>query len=77
MLTLSNHIISTIPQCFYCRHYVDDGDGPLRCAAFPDRVPLDVYSGRHDHSETYPGDGGIRFDPKDQPPRERPVLGSE
>jgi hypothetical protein len=33
------------------------------CAAFPQRIPQEIYSGRIDHSKPYPGDRGIRFAP--------------
>jgi hypothetical protein len=31
------------------------------CEGFPDRVPREIYTGRFDHREPYPGDNGIRF----------------
>jgi|GEM_PF-5825951 len=47
------------PQCFLCRHYVPDGYNA--CIAFPDGIPSKIVSGEHDHSEPFPGDGGIQF----------------
>jgi hypothetical protein len=31
------------------------------CAAFPDRIPREIFPGQHDHREPHPGDNGIRF----------------
>jgi len=47
-------------QCHECVHYF----GPFRCDAFPDRdIPLEIFSGEFDHTEPYPGDHGVRFEP--------------
>jgi hypothetical protein len=32
------------------------------CAAFPDRIPHEVFPGQFDHRQPYPGDNGIRFE---------------
>lgn len=53
-----------------CRHFVNyTWGGPdnrfilgYRCAAFPDGVPEEIYSGRNPHTEPYPGDRGIQFE---------------
>jgi hypothetical protein len=44
--------------CNFCKHWSEEGD----CAAFPGQIPLDVFYGRHDHRDPYPGDHGIRFE---------------
>jgi len=46
-------------QCMKCRH----DRGGRSCKAF-DEIPFDILTGRHDHREPYPGDGGILFEPK-------------
>ena len=45
-------------QCPFCKHY----RGALRCAAFPDGIPVDVLRGLTDHRDPVDGDGGIRFE---------------
>ena len=42
-------------RCFYLFA------GQSACAAFPSGIPGAILSGRLDHSQPYPGDGGIRF----------------
>ena len=34
------------------------------CIAFPDGIPEEILLGEHDHKTPYPGDNGIRFEPK-------------
>jgi hypothetical protein len=52
-------------QCNDCVHLKR---GTATCDAFPDRIPDDILLGRHDHTEPYPGDHGIRFEPKEGTP---------
>ena len=52
-----------IPQCLECKHRLPD----WTCAAFPlvpPGIPVAILLGEHDHREPYPGDHGIRFEPK-------------
>ena len=49
-------------QCIFCRHYHAD----LTCDAFPERIPIEIITGEHDHREPYPGDHGIQFEPIDE-----------
>ena len=46
--------------CCGCRH--------LRrgraCDAFPDLIPLPIWRGEHEHQLPYPGDHGIRLEPR-------------
>lgn len=37
------------------------------CAAFPRGIPSAIATGKHDHTEPYPGDGGIRFEDYREP----------
>ena len=55
-------------QCVACRHY----RGQLRCAAFEQRIPEDILTGRVSHSKPYPGDGGIQYEPGDSGLRYEP-----
>lgn len=56
------------PVCMSCKHldrdsFTDAADSWKRgCAAF-DKIPLEIWRGGHDHRTTYPGDGGIRYEP--------------
>ncbi len=44
-------------QCRDCKHY-HLGD----CEAFPDGIPIEIFTGLFDHDDPYPGDNGIRFE---------------
>ena len=48
-------------QCLYCKHYICFST----CDAFPDKIPQEIFDGTVDHTEPYPGDGGIQFEPMD------------
>lgn len=49
-------------QCVYCQHLWSGFVG----AAFPGGIPDVILLGEHDHREPYPGDGGIRFEMKEE-----------
>jgi hypothetical protein len=45
--------------CFGCKHlWVYP-----RCAAFPDGIPYEIRAGYNDHTQPYPGDNGIQYEP--------------
>jgi len=50
-------------QCMRCtRYFVDpDKDVPV-CLAFPNGIPVEIYTGEVDHSEPFKGDNGLQFD---------------
>lgn len=52
-------------QCPNCKN-LNREDGPLTCRAFPDGIPELILTGRVDHSQPYPGDNGILYDPIDE-----------
>jgi hypothetical protein len=56
-------------MCRGCRHRV--GYGRFSCAAFPDRIPREIWNGERDHNSPYPGDHGIRFEPMTEADRLR------
>ena len=47
------------PVCTFCRHE----SGFRKCAAFPDEIPLPIWTGANTHEDPYPGDHGIQFEP--------------
>lgn len=55
-----------IPVCFSCKHY----KGSLQCTAFPEGIPRSIVMRKHTHEEEYPGDNGIRYEPKEEPERQ-------
>jgi hypothetical protein len=50
--------------CRLCKHRQG-----LGCAAYPDKIPLEIRLMHVDHRQLYPGDHGITFEPKDDSPR--------
>jgi len=55
------------PLCSSCRHWNRADFSGYKCAAFPDGIPEAILISEHDHREPYPGDNGIRYDPRNQP----------
>jgi hypothetical protein len=55
--------MTSTPQCEACIHLDRDAPpGEYRCAAFPEGIPIPIQANKHDHSEPYPGDHGIRYE---------------
>ncbi len=57
----------TLPvvQCASCKHFDRENRRSNTCSAFPNGIPLPIIQGDHDHRESFPGDNGIRFEPKE------------
>ena len=48
--------------CFFCKHLNDDSKS---CTAYPDRIPLSIFSGEIKHEEVLPSqEGVVVFEPK-------------
>lgn len=46
-------------QCAFCVHLRGKGT----CDAFPNGIPEDIFiTGKHNHTEPFEGDNGIRFE---------------
>jgi hypothetical protein len=63
------HYFGSSPVCEDCRHRI--GHHHLSCDAFPDRIPREIWNGRHDHRTPFLGDNGIRFAPMSAADKER------
>lgn len=48
--------------CWKCKH-LDVTKERKGCPAFPNGIPLEIWMGDNPHTEPYPGDNGIRFEP--------------
>lgn len=48
------------PICSYCIHLTNIGSHA--CDAFQRGIPDEIWNGKNDHTEPYPGDLGIRFE---------------
>lgn len=51
-----------VSQCVYCKHKHDTGG---TCEAFPDGIPEKILLNKSDHTKPYPGDGGVRFEKRE------------
>lgn len=46
-------------QCISCKHY----KGLHRCEAYSEGIPIQIFTGEHDHTNPFEGDNGVRFEP--------------
>jgi len=46
-------------QCLFCKHY----QGLWQCDAYPEKIPVEIATGEHDHTKPFKGDQGVRFEP--------------
>lgn len=45
-------------DCYMCKHNTYH----RQCKAFPDLIPLDIWTWKFPHTQPYPGDNGILFE---------------
>lgn len=55
-------MIGMAPECLQCKNFNEDSKNPVVCKAFPDGIPKEIWISGEDHSRSYPGDHGIRFE---------------
>ena len=57
------------PVCTYCKHFriessvdisIEEPTGD--CAAFPEGIPIEIWSGENDHKKQFQGDNSIQFE---------------
>lgn len=51
-------------SCPFCIHLHQENRDLPTCDAFPGGIPSVIVFGEMHHTEPYPGDNGIRFDPR-------------
>ena len=54
--------VNSMRQCTTCKNIFE---GTTNCKAFPQGIPEELLEGKWDHTEPYPGDNGILYDPVD------------
>ena len=53
-------VLEYSPVCMGCTHV--DILNVRKCAAFDEDIPLEIWEGKNDHRQPYPGDHGILFE---------------
>jgi hypothetical protein len=63
--------------CMHCTRFdlTDEDSDEVKCEAFPDGIPDEIFFGENLHKEPYPGDKGLMFEEEDETKRE--VAGAE
>lgn len=51
--------------CPFCIHFNSNIRDRTVCTAFPNGIPDEIKFGYAHHTEPWPGDNGIRFEPKE------------
>lgn len=52
----------TLP-CVFCKHFNRDEIGKMTCMAFPNGIPKEIEELKVIHTQPYPIDNGIRYEP--------------
>lgn len=53
-------VLQYSPVCMGCAHA--DNRNVRKCAAFDGDIPLEIWDGKNDDRQPYPGDHGIQFE---------------
>lgn len=55
---VSDGMTETSPVCHTCANWAP---GTTSCKAFPKGIPLDILTGKNDHTKPVEGDNGIQY----------------
>ena len=54
-------MLSARVKCEECKHFCYEKDYPT-CEAFPEGIPIEIFSEEVNHTTSYKGDKGIHFE---------------